>query len=47
MPSISDDWTERQKMKELKFAQLFEFEDNGGDRFRFSQFCDRDDEGEL
>ena len=33
------------KMKGLKFAQLYEFEDNGGDRFRFSQFCDRDDEG--
>ena len=33
------------RLSELTFAQLYEFDESGGDRFRFSEFVDRDDEG--
>ena len=34
-------------LDELNFAQIYEFDDFGGDRFVFSQFVDRDSEGKI
>ena len=35
------------RLSELTFKDLYEFNDEGGDRYRFSEFCWEDDEGKT